>query len=103
MNEVVRHNTRSAVLYAPYRIDIVDTTASFAAKPEIRLTATFQLPNPQGLNIGAISFPKVPIMLYCCQRLNANESRFSKSQMIILASKITVPTLVRKSLTLSHI
>ena len=26
--------------------------------------STFQLPNPQGLNIGAISFPKVPIMLY---------------------------------------
>ena len=64
MNEAVRHDTRSAVLYAPYRIDIVDTTASFAAKPEIRLTATFQLPNPQGLNIGAISFPKVPMMLY---------------------------------------
>lgn len=46
------------------RTDIVETTASFAVKPEISAVATRQSAKPRGLNIGAINLPIAASILF---------------------------------------
>ena len=43
----------------------VDTTTSFATRPNSMETEACQLPNPRGANIGAIAVPIMPMKLSC--------------------------------------
>lgn len=96
-------DSSAAASPAPYRILIVDTTASFAAKPESKLTAGCHCPNPQGAKTGAIRRPIVPRILSEQSPVICKvKSTLRKSQMITLANSKTVPALSAKSFAFSH-
>ena len=79
------------VAVSPKRTDNVDTTLSFAMKPETRAVTILQSPKPRGAKSGAIQ-------LAICERMDWLESvttvkwklKVCRNQMTIDAAKITV-------------
>ena len=55
---------------APYNTAIVETTASFAIKPESMETAACHVPNPRGIKMGAISIPMAAKILWLLSSIN---------------------------------
>ena len=81
----------------------VDTTLSFAIKPEIRAVQILQSPNPNGMKRGAIHPAIIARILFCESDTILNcKSKLCKNQMMIVAMKITVKALCRKSFALSQ-
>ena len=65
---------------------------------------TFQFPKPSGANTGAISAPMAASMLFALSATMFNlKSKLCKNQITIVATKIMVNALCKKSLAFSHI
>lgn len=81
----------------------VETTDSFARNPDTSATTTRQSLKPHGLNIGAILLAIIAIIdssgLFTIDSLN---EKLCKNQMMIVATKMTVNALCKKSFALSH-
>ena len=87
----------------PYNKDNVETTDSLAKKPVIRAVTLCQLPKPHGLNNGA-NIPAIFASidssgLVTIVRPNEN---LCKNHIMIVARKIIVKALCKKSLAFSH-
>ena len=84
-------------------MDSVATTLSFAMKPVIRAVEIRQSPNPSGVKTGAINPATAARILFweSVTRFRCR-SKVCKNQMTIVARKITVKALCRKSFAFSH-
>ena len=88
---------------SPNRIDKVDTTLSFAINPVMSAVEIRQSPNPRGANTGAISPAAAARRLsYESVTTFKCKSKVCKNQMIIVARKIMVNALCKKSFAFSH-
>lgn len=81
----------------------VETTASFAVKPEISAVTMRQSPKPRGLKIGSINWP------ISASRLSAlfattfrRVSKVCKNQMMMVARKMMVNARSKKSRAFSQ-
>ena len=81
----------------------VETTLSFAIKPVINEVDILQSPKPRGANIGAIT-PAIPASMLSFESLTTPRWKLNvfKNQITIVAIKITVNALVKKSFAFSH-
>ena len=76
---------------------------SFAIKPVRRAVEILQSPNPSGLNTGAITPARdASILLWESFTTFKRMSNVCKNQMAIVAIKITVNALCKKSFAFSH-
>ena len=87
----------------PNKTSSVLTTDSFAMKPEIREVAQRQSAKPSGANTGAIHRPMRAKRLSALSATTFSLiSKLCRNQMMIVARKITVKALCKKSLAFSH-
>ena len=81
----------------------VDTTLSLAIKPEIRAVEIRQSPNPIGAKIGAIQPANHAKILSLESDTGSSDGlNVCRNQITMVARKITVNALCRKSFALSH-
>ena len=97
----VSTSVRAAVL--PNKMDSVETTLSFAIKPVTRAVENLQSPKPRGLNTGATS-PATTARILSLESVTIFRcrSKVCKNQITIVATKITVKALCRKSFAFSQ-
>ena len=101
------------------KVPRVEITFSFATRPLIAATANTQPnepsvePNPRGVNIGWINWPKLARIEFDIKAISAGFSlsisinlhpqvKWDVNQMIIVESKIIVKAFLTKCLVLSH-
>ena len=91
----------SAVL--PKSTESVDTTLSFAINPVISAVEIFQFPKPSGRNTGAM-IPATTARILSLESATTFMCKLNvcRNQMIIVAKKITVNALCKKSFAFSH-
>ena len=93
--------TKASVL--PNNTERVDTTLSFAIKPLIKAVDTRQSPKPMGAKIGAITpAANARILSLESDTIFRCRSKVCKNQIAIVATKMTVKALCRKSFALSQ-
>ena len=109
-----RQNTRNASTPAgatasiistvlPKRIDIVDTTLSFAITPVRTAVAILQSPKPSGLNIGDIQLAIAASILSLESVTTLSLiSKFCKNHIRIVAINIIEKAFCKKSFAFSH-
>ena len=87
----------------PNKIERVETTLSFAINPEISAVDILQSPNPSGMNTGAI-IPATVARILACESVTIFRcrSKLCRNQITIVAPKITVNALCRKSFAFSQ-
>ena len=93
-----------AVTLVPRSTLMVLITDSFAVNPVIKEVVTLKSPNPSGAKTGAITRPINASRLSALSATTFSlVSKDCKNQIIIVARKITVNALCKKSFALSHI
>ena len=88
---------RSCCCDAPFNTAMVETTASFAVKPVISAAVVFQSLKPRGLKIGEMArLKQARMLLSLFATMLKRTSKVCKTQMIMVAMKITVNAFVIK-------
>ncbi len=104
-NENAAADDKEAVSRAvePNKMVNVETTLSFAIKPQIREEETLQSPNPSGLKTGEIN-PAIPARILSLESVTtfSLKSKVCKNQITTVATKIIVKAFCRKSFAFSH-
>ena len=87
----------------PYTTAIMDTTLSFARKPEIKAVTICQFPKPSGMNSGARNPASAASMLdWGSETMFMEKLKFCRNHTTMVPIKMTENARCRKSFALSH-